>query len=63
MQAEIKKMVIPTWSAAQIAEAARSQGDAPDIVRDDVTRVALFDYSDIIAAEPPVQSETQETEE
>ena len=24
-------MVIPTWSAAQIAETARSQGDAPDI--------------------------------
>ncbi len=63
VQAEIKKMVIPAWSAAQIAEAARSQGDAPDIVRDDVTRVALFDYSDIIAAEPPVHSETQETEE
>ena len=25
-----------------IAETARSQGDAPDIVRDDVTKVTLF---------------------
>ena len=58
---EIKRMVIPTWSAAQIAEAAKNQGDAPDIVRDDVTKVTLFDYSDIVADEPPVQQ--QKTEE
>ena len=45
---EIKRMVIPAWSAAQIAEIAKKQGDAPDIVRDDVTKVTLFDYSDII---------------
>ena len=38
-------MVIPAWSAAQLAEAAKKQGDAPDIVRDDVTKVTLFDYS------------------
>lgn len=55
--AEIKRMVIPVWSAAQLAEAAKKQGDAPDIVRDDVTKVTLFDYSDIIADENPLQPE------
>ena len=60
---EIKRMVIPAWSAAQIAEIAKKQGDAPDIVRDDVTKVTLFDYSDIIADEKPVQTEQSETEE
>ena len=59
-QEEIRRMVIPTWSAAQIAETARSQGDAPDIVRDDVTKVTLFDYSDIIADEKPVYPVTFE---
>lgn len=57
--AEIKRMVIPAWSAAQLAETAKNQGDAPDIVRDDVTKVTLFDYSDIVADEPPVQTEEQ----
>lgn len=55
--AEVKRMVIPVWSAAQLAEAAKKQGDAPDIVRDDVTKVTLFDYSDIIADENPLQPE------
>lgn len=54
---EVKRMVIPVWSAAQLAEAAKKQGDAPDIVRDDVTKVTLFDYSDIIADENPLQPE------
>ena len=62
-QEEIRRMVIPTWSAAQIAETARSQGDAPDIVRDDVTKVTLFDYSDIIADEKPVYPQKQTSEE
>lgn len=53
----VKRMVIPAWSAAQLAEAAKKQGDAPDIVRDDVTKVTLFDYSDIIADENSLQSE------
>lgn len=59
---EIKRMVIPSWSAAQIAESAKNQGDAPDIVRDDVTKVTLFDYSDIIADEKPVRAEGQTLE-
>ena len=48
---QVKRMAVPSWSAAQIAEAAKNQGDAPDIVKDDVTDVTLFDYSDIIADE------------
>ena len=59
---EIKRMVIPSWSAAQIAESAKNQGDAPDIVIDDVTKVTLFDYSDIIADEKPVRAEEQTVE-
>lgn len=50
---EIKKMAVPYLSAAQLAEAAKRQGDAPEIVRDDITRVTLFDYSDIIAGNEP----------
>lgn len=48
---EIKKMAMPMLSAAQLAEKAKRAGDTPDIVRDSVTRVTLFDYSDIIGAD------------
>ena len=27
------------------------QGDAPDVVRDSITKVTLFDYSDIIGGD------------
>lgn len=58
--AEIRKMAIPLRSAAQLAEEAKNQGDAPEIVRDNITNVTLFDYSDIISGEdlsdePPVK--------
>ena len=56
---EVKRMVIPAWSAAQLAEAAKKQGDAPDIVRDDVTKVTLFDYSDIVAGDKITSAEKQ----
>lgn len=46
--AEVKKMAIPIRSAAQLADMAKQEGDAPDIVRDGITKVTLFDYSDII---------------
>lgn len=49
--AEIKKMAIPIRSAAQLADMAKQEGDAPDIVKDGITKVTLFDYSDIIGAE------------
>lgn len=58
--AQVRRMAIPSWSAAQIAEIAKQQGDAPDIVKDDVTKVTLFDYSDIVADEVPLPAEDQE---
>ena len=48
---EIKKLAIPRRSATQLANRARKAGDAPDVVRDSITKVTLFDYSDIIAGE------------
>lgn len=48
---EIKKMAIPVWSAAQLADKAKREGDAPEIVRDSITKVTLFDYSDIIGGD------------
>lgn len=57
---EIGKMAIPVWSAAQIADSARKQGDAPDIIRDNVTKVTLFDYSDIVADEQKLPEEENE---
>lgn len=53
----IKRMAVPVWSAAQIADAAKNQGDAPEIIKDDVTKVTLFDYSDIIAEEKKLPTE------
>lgn len=46
---EIKKMAIPRYSPAQLAAKAKKEGDAPDIVKDEITKVTLFDYSDIFA--------------
>ena len=40
-------------SSIKVAEAAKRQGDAPEIVRDEITKVTLFDYSDIIAGNEP----------
>ena len=48
---EIKKMAIPSYSASQLTDKARKAGDAPDIVRDSITKVTLFDYSDIIGGD------------
>lgn len=44
-----KKMAIPTWTAAQLAEKARKDGDNPDVMKEAITKVTLFDYSDIIS--------------
>lgn len=46
---EIKRMAVPRYSPAQLAERAKKAGDAPDIVKDEITKVTLFDYSDIFA--------------
>lgn len=48
---EIIRIVRPMPTAVQLAEAAKKAGDAPDIVRDAVTKVTLFDYSDIIGGD------------
>lgn len=48
---EIKKLAIPRRSAKQLANKAHKAGDTPDVVRDSITKVTLFDYSDIIAGE------------
>ena len=45
---EIKKMAMPVWTASQLADKAKREGDAPDIVRDSITKVTFFDYSDIL---------------
>ena len=50
---EIKKLAMPMLSASQLADRAKKAGDTPDIVRDSVTNVTFFDYSDIIGAEEP----------
>lgn len=49
--AETIKMAIPVLTAAQLADRAKKEGDAPEIIRDAVTKVTLFDYSDIIGGE------------
>lgn len=48
---EIRKLAIPRYSPAQLAAKAKKEGDAPDIVKDEITKVTLFDYSDIFAEE------------
>ena len=54
---EIKKMAMPVWTASQLADKAKREGDAPDIVRDSITKVTFFDYSDILGGD------TEESEE
>lgn len=44
----VRKMAIPQWSASQLAYRAKAEGDEPEIVKDDITDVTLFDYSDIV---------------
>lgn len=48
-EVEVKRMAIPVRSAAQLADMAKKEGDAPEIVKDEITKVTLFDYSDIIS--------------
>ena len=44
-------LAMPSYSAAQLASRVKKAGDAPDIVKDDITKVTLFDYSDIISGD------------
>ena len=47
----IGNLAMPSLTAAQLASRVKKAGDAPDIVKDDITKVTLFDYSDIISGE------------
>ena len=50
-QVTIGSLAMPSYSAAQLASRVKKTGDAPDIVKDDITKVTLFDYSDIISGD------------
>ena len=60
---EIKKLAIPRYSPAQLAAKAKKEGDAPDIVKDEITKVTLFDYSDIFADEEDDDEDYYDDEE
>ena len=60
---EIKKLAIPRYSPAQLAAKAKKEGDAPDIVKDEITKVTLFDYSDIFADEDEDEDEYYDEED
>ena len=45
---QIRKRAIPGYSAEELAGQAQEAGDAPDVMKDDITEVTLFDYSDIL---------------
>ena len=62
-QEEIRRMVIPAWSAAQIAETARSQGDAPDIVREMLQRLHYLIIPISLRMRSPVYPQKQTAEE
>ena len=44
---QVRKRAIPGWTASQLADIAKELGDSPEIVKDDITEVTLFDYSDL----------------
>jgi len=44
----IRQRAIPGFTPEQLADQAKSAGDAPDIMKDEITDVTLFDYSDIL---------------
>ena len=58
-----KKLAIPRYSPAQLAAKAKKEGDAPDIVKDEITKVTLFDYSDIFADEDEDEDEYYDDED
>ena len=42
------KRAIPGYSADELSEKAKADGDAPEVMKDDITDVTIFDYSDIL---------------
>ena len=47
----IQKLAMPVMTAAQLAQKAKEEGDAPEIEQDDITKVTFLDYSNIIAGD------------
>ena len=52
-----KKLAMPVMTAAQLAQKAKEEGDAPEIEQDDITKVTFLDYSNIIAGDEEEESE------
>ena len=48
---QIRKRAIPGYSVEELAGQAQQAGDTPDVMKDDITEVTLFDYSDILNEE------------
>ena len=48
---KVRRRANPGYSASELAKKAKDAGDNPDVVKDDVTDVTLFDYSDILEDE------------
>ena len=43
-------MAIPLYTAEELLEKAKSEGEAPKVIEDDDTGVVLLDYSTIIGS-------------
>ncbi|MDO5337048.1 MAG: hypothetical protein Q4E89_06255 [Eubacteriales bacterium] len=46
--AEIKDVAIPLYTAEELARKVKESGDIPDVMREEISKVVLFDYSKII---------------
>lgn len=47
--AEIKDVAIPLYTAEELARKVKESGDIPDVMREEISKVVLFDYSKIIS--------------
>jgi hypothetical protein len=56
--AEYKRLAIPRYSVDDLTMIAKQAGDSPDVVKDEITDVTLFDYSDMFAAEDTGEDES-----
>ncbi len=44
---EVHRRAIPGFSAKELAARAKAEGDVPEVIKDEITDVTLFDYSDL----------------
>ncbi len=42
------KRAIPSFTAEELTNLAREKGDNPEMIQDDITKVTMLDYSDLI---------------